>query len=604
MPVVTTIDGILAYHDSEESIWNAGLGLGTPVIVTYSFSSGAELGNFENSGYPNASYYEFTAAQEDSFRDAVEMFSEISGIVFVEIEGEAMINVARGQGTGYGGYAHYPSPRIDWGYSFFGTLVIDGTGDFEIGSRRFGTILHEIGHAVGLSHPHEGIYTLAASVDNATNTVMTYNGGARNALGLLDLEALDHLYGDSINTDGWVFNDTSTGFSIAGGDRSDTIVAVTQDTTIEGGRGGDLLHGRGYDDSLFGGYGHDRIYGNGGQDHLVGSFGDDRIYGGFDDDNLFGGRGNDRLSGGDGWDNLNGSYGHDRMYGGSGADQLNGSFGQDRIYGGDGADSVFGGRGDDYIQGGDGWDEIDGGYGHDRIGGGADSDIISGGAGFDRLYGGSGYDFLHGEVGNDLLNGGADSDYLYGGAGNDVLVGARGDDIGYGGTGDDRMGGGSGNDFLYGGENNDRMYGSSGNDYLEGGIGDDWLSGGTGDDFLYGGAGNDTIYSGTGVNYITTGAGDDRVAVTAGSTADMYVGDGADVIIIRTDPNLQTNVTIYDFDYGVDQIRLDGNSLQLTTVQGSGVAEYDIYSNLILIGSLTIEGYSYDQIDTDTFDFI
>mgnify|MGYP000005815531 CR=1 FL=1 len=372
MPETSGINSILAYQEGGDFRWNAGASRGTPVVVTYSFTTGDDLDRFQDSATDGSSFFAFTAAQQDSFRQATEVYSDVAGIIFVEVDGEAMINVARGEGTGRGGYAHYPSPEVDYAFNHFGVLVLDNTTDLSPGQDGFRLLLHELGHASGLSHPHEGPYTLSDRLDDIEHTVMTYNNSYRHDsdtvdLGSLDVAALQHLYGNASATRGWVARDDGDMFYIRGSSRAETITAVDQATKIKGGLGADTLHGRAFDDILVGGGGHDKLKGNGGDDLLKGGGKNDRMWGGIGDDKLFGGRGDDRLKGQDGNDILVGNKGNDRLFGGDGDDNLSGGSGNDRLEGGYGQNVLTGGRGDDKLISG-GWsDEMTGGSGADRF---------------------------------------------------------------------------------------------------------------------------------------------------------------------------------------------------------------------------------------------
>ena len=150
--------------------------------------------------------------------------------------------------------------------------------------------------------------------------------------------------------------------------------------------------------------------------------------------------------------------------------------------------------------------------------------------------------------GDDTIYGTANPDTLYAGSGDDAVWGLDGDDILYGEAGDDIIDGGGGGDKLYGGDDNDILYGSDNFDELYGEDGDDILDGGDGKDRLYGGNGND-IFIGR-------------------------PGDGSDGFVT-------TNV-LYDFEDGVDKIRLEGglNFSNLSITQGTK-------------GSFSVGGYTF-----------
>ncbi|MCG3168962.1 MAG: hypothetical protein CALGDGBN_00472 [Pseudomonadales bacterium] len=191
---------------------------------------------------------------------------------------------------------------------------------------------------------------------------------------------------------------------------------------------------------------------------------------------------------------------------------------------------------------------IGGQVGNMTLGVGTVIENAKGGSGSDEMYGNIYGNVLYGNAGNDTLRGSAwsqrdsdGSDTMYGGTGNDFMGGHNGNDIMYGedgvdsvigDSGHDIVSGGAGNDWVVGdytdgtGNGNDSVYGNAGNDTLEGGTGNDYLSGWTESDYLIGGEGNDSVYGGDGNDTIV-----DQDLLF--STNDDYYdgGDGIDTLV-------------------------------------------------------------------------
>ena len=81
----------------------------------------------------------------------------------------------------------------------------------------------------------------------------------------------------------------------------------------------------------------------------------------------------------------------------------------------------------------------------------------TGGSARDLMYGNQVANILHGNGGNDTIKGFEGNDSLYGDAGNDVLYGDAGNDSLFGGDGNDTLNGGAGQDTLAGGAGNDNF---------------------------------------------------------------------------------------------------------------------------------------------------
>ena len=217
-----------------------------------------------------------------------------------------------------------------------------------------------------------------------------------------------------------------------------------------------------------------------------------------------------------------------------------GGAGNDSMLGNDADNVLVGNGGNDVIRGGKGKDTLEGGDGDDILVGGADADKMDGGAGFDILS----FRDAAGPVTITIASTGkvtvtGTNDFV-----GDTYVNIEGFE---GSAGNDKLIGGALNDVLFGFDGNDELLGGNGHDKLDGGAGDDRVDGGSGNDQLFGRAGIDTILGGTGNDIIDGGAGAD--ILTGNSGSDMFIFQNA------ADAN---GDRITDFVVGLDKIDLSG----------------------------------------------
>jgi serralysin len=152
-------------------------------------------------------------------------------------------------------------------------------------------------------------------------------------------------------------------------------------------------------------------------------------------------------------------------------------------YGGSGADSMLGSTAANLLRGNAGADTVDGATGNDTLEGGAGNDVYLGVTADDRITEGAdnGADTI---IANTSLSmpenievvmiaSGAVGISLSGGNGNDIITGNELRNILYGGIGNDTLDGLGGDDDVFGGEGNDHIVAGIGASYLDGGAGDD-----------------------------------------------------------------------------------------------------------------------------------
>lgn len=305
---------------------------------------------FRSSDSGNAGFERFTAAQIGAAESAIALWADIANIKFTRVgsgtDSSAYSNNATmlfQADTGVGEYAFAYMPGSRAASAMDGDVFINTSNgwfsDVRAGSYDYSTLIHEIGHAIGLDHPGDynggsPTYTRDAvyAQDSAQYTVMSYfdaeetganHGGIYAATPLLhDIAAAQLLYGanmstrtgnttygfnsnagrsafdidtaservvfaiwdaggiDTLDLSGYaaaaVISLTGGTFTSAGGLRSN--IAIAKGAVIEnakGGAGADLITGNTSANALSGNAGNDTLRGSTGNDFLTGGTGAD-----------------------------------------------------------------------------------------------------------------------------------------------------------------------------------------------------------------------------------------------------------------------------------------------------------------------------------------
>jgi len=344
------------------------------IYYTFSTTSGTQTDGFMVAG----TLTPMSAGQEAAVRAALANAAQVTGIHFVEVaDGNAadihfaMTDIqlqgasgamAGGVDCGFGPDTLITSYSAD-AYIYFdnaeyGSLYTDmsqGTAGYQI-------LLHELGHALDLKHPHEGDVRLSAAEDNTGNTVMSYNwlGSAKGEYQSYDVNALQ-----------WWYGQDGLGGVSYGGVQPTVLNGGASPDRLVGGGGSDTLNGGDGDDTLLGGAGNDVMYGGPGRDVLDGGAGGD-LYFASTGDTLVDSGGVDTVVTDVSW--TLGSDFENLTLTGSAALTGTGNAGKNIMWGNFGDSTLIGGAGDDELNGGLGNSWLEGGTGHDRLLGFAGAD--------------------------------------------------------------------------------------------------------------------------------------------------------------------------------------------------------------------------------------
>lgn len=377
------------------------------------------------------------SAQEiAAMNEAMAMIEAVCNVTFNAVGTQADADVIWAcvdnvDGFGALGWANFPGGAYSSTHGAFQSVIAINQDAYAgtslaAGSFDFITYIHELGHALGLAHPHDdaGTSTVFPGVSAAFGdtgdfdlnqgiyTTMSYNDGWQTAPHLasysnefgwqgapmaLDIATLQLMYGANMatNSGDTVYtlpdsNGAGTYYAAIwdGGGTDEIVGALTVRNTIDL-RAATLL---------------DELGGGGFVSYAAGVHGGFTIANGVTIENARGGNLDDVIRGNAAANWIDGALGDDDISGGAGDDTLLGAAGADTLLGGGGADMLFGDLDDDTLAGGAGADTLVGGAGADTLNGGANNDVVEGGAGADVIVGAAGNDSLSGEAGGDTFS--------------------------------------------------------------------------------------------------------------------------------------------------------------------------------------------------------
>ncbi|NHZ44140.1 Ig-like domain-containing protein [Massilia aquatica] len=238
--------------------WNYLTPAGNTILYTFSVASGNEA----TQGGQTA----FSASQQTHARAAFAVLAALTGIVFTEtVSGAtadvhlAAINIAGVNTSGlcsWNSSYNYSGNTVTaydaQAYVYLDNVEFAATNsNLAPGTTGFQTLLHELGHMIGLKHPFEGSTHLAPGDDNTSNTLLSYTnvGGPYADFSPYDIAALKWLYGGDGLGGALGINSTGGGRYLAGTSFSDTLTGSAANDKLEGDGGDDILNGGGGTDT-------------------------------------------------------------------------------------------------------------------------------------------------------------------------------------------------------------------------------------------------------------------------------------------------------------------------------------------------------------------
>jgi len=489
----TTATAVATGDQRIDAVINGDYWSGTSISYAFSLSAAPyDYAGTGNEALPDNFNDVISAMQEASAHFALSSTEGVAAAIGFSVEGFTNLDVnflgnvdsttaeirfaeTSDPGTGTARVADFPGGQVtsspnDDGDVWFG--VANNFRIAEAGNYQWMTMIHEIGHALGLKHGHQdyNFGVLPSETDSTEFSIMTYrsyvgqnpNGGASNeqwgfpqTFMMYDIATLQYFYGADFNVNSgntvysWVPGSGDTMIdgvaaiepggnriyaTIWDGDGIDTfdLSAYTTDLSIDLSPGGwsvfdaaqlaalgagNFARGNIFNALQYQGDARSLI------ENATGGTGDDTFTGNAADNYFDGGAGVDTADYSEVTDDLSVSL--EAMGGASSAEAGTDSF--------DSIENFFSGSG------------------NDTLGGSLEDNFIKGGGGNDSISGMDGNDVLWGEIGDDTL---------FGGMGNDILRG--GNDLGTAGPifGDGQItrAAGAGNDSIANALNIDDEY--------------------------------------------------------------------------------------------------------------------------------------------------